>query len=76
MSAENKLMSLKESSNLHFLLLAELLHSINELFKLQFGEQPMSPVLHLLHEQLQVLSLNTHDDHMKQSQHETDLWLC
>lgn len=45
-------------SHLHFLLLAELLHSVHEVLELQFGEQPVGPVLHLPHQQLQVFSLD------------------
>lgn len=44
-------------SHLHFLLLAQSLHSVNKLFKLHLGVEPVGPVLHLLHEQPQVLHL-------------------
>lgn len=42
---------MSSGSHLHFLLLAEPLHFVDELLKLQFGEESVGPVLHLVHEQ-------------------------
>lgn len=59
------------SSHLYFLLVAQPLHFVHKILKLQFGVQPVSPVLHLLHQQPQVIGLeeaSTHKRHEASAQ--------